>query len=758
MKNYKFALILISALTTNILVAEEELEEVVVTSSFVDQILSDIENPLHIVNGDNISSSASQSLGESIDDLLGVYSTDFGSGVGQPVIRGMSGSRVKVLNNGMVMRDVSGLGADHINDIDLNNIQQIEIVRGPSSLLYSNGSIGGIVNIVDNTIARVDFIKPEMRLGAESQSVNDGDAYNFSFQNNIGGLNLSLAYKDLQFGNFDIPHGAVIHREEEHHDDDHDEDHHEEEEDHEEHEEDMRFLANSDFESKSRRIGISKTGDWGYFGVSSNKVESLYGIPFHGEGHDEHGHEEDHDEDGHDEDGHDEEGHEDERIFSTTNSDILNLEGSYTLNNSLVKEISYFFRDTDYSLMEQHAEAEEEHEEDGHEDEHHSEGPTEFKNIAKEYGAIFDLSNDNLLQKMVINIVSEDVSIIGAEAFMNPSDNKENSFGYYISKQLNRAHLDFGIRHDRISRAGSLSHEEHGHDEDHDEDGHEEEEHEEEMEYFDRDINNTSLALSLGADINDNLDVSFGYARVERAPSAVELFMNGPHLATSRFEVGNTTLDSETSNNVDITFKYQNEGFFGEFTYFRNDVDNYIYLRDETEEEHEEHEEEHEEHEEEHGDHEGLILANYLQRDAEIRGYEFQFGRTMDLARGTLTLSFGRDSLLGEFKDGSNIPRIVPARNIYSISYSENDLELKLSLKDVQKQDDIAESETKTEGYDMLDLRINKTYSLNNDSDFSFSLFAKNLLDEAARNHSSFVKDEVPLPGRNYGIKFNYKF
>ena len=89
---------------------------------------------------------------------------------------------------------------------------------------------------------------------------------------------------------------------------------------------------------------------------------------------------------------------------------------------------------------------------------------------------------------------------------------------------------------------------------------------------------------------------------------------------------------------------------------------------------------------------------------------------------------------------------------------SENDLELKLSLKDVQKQDDIAESETKTEGYDMLDLRINKTYSLNNDSDFSFSLFAKNLLDEAARNHSSFVKDEVPLPGRNYGIKFNYKF
>ena len=745
MKNYKIVVIFLGAFITNIAFAEE-VEEIIVTSSYIDQTLSEIENPLHVVNGEDISSSASQSLGESIDDLLGVSSTDFGSGVGQPVIRGMAGNRVKILNNGMVVRDVSGLGADHINDIDLNNIQQIEIVRGPSSLLYSNGSIGGIINVVDNTIARRDFTTSETRLGLETQSVNDGDTYNLSYQNNIGGLNLSLSHKDSQFGNFDIPNGAVIHREEEHHDDEHDE----EEGDHDEHEEDMGYLANSDFESESTRIGISKTGEWGYFGLSANKVESLYGIPFHGEGHE--GHEEDHDEEGHDE-----EGHGDERIFSTTKSDVFNIEGAYELNNSLVKRMDYFFRDTDYSLIEQHAEGEEEHEEDGHEDEHHSEGPTEFKNDAKEYGAIFDLSNNYFSQKMVINIADEDISIIGAEAFMNPTDNEEKSFGYYISNQLDRFHIDFGIRHDRISRSGSLSHEDHdeeGHeDEDHDEEGHEDEEHEEEIEYFDRDINNTSLAFSLGTDISDNLNLNFGYARVERAPSAVELFMNGPHLATGRFEVGNTNLDSETSNNIDLAFEYQNEGFFGEITYFKNDIDNYIYLRDETEEEHEEHEDE-----EEHGDHEGLILANYLQNDAEINGYEFQLGRVIDLEKGSLTLSFARDSISGEFKDGNNIPRMIPARNMYSISYSENDLELKLNLKDVQEQDNISEGETKTEGYEMLDLRINKTYSLNSESDLSISLFANNVLDEVARNHSSFVKDEVPLPGRNFGVKFNLRF
>ena len=61
----------------------------------------------------------------------------------------MSGPRVKILKNGMVNRDVSGLGVDHLNDIDLNDIEQIEIVKGPSSLLYANGTIGGIINVVD---------------------------------------------------------------------------------------------------------------------------------------------------------------------------------------------------------------------------------------------------------------------------------------------------------------------------------------------------------------------------------------------------------------------------------------------------------------------------------------------------------------------------------------------------------------------------------------------------------------------------------
>ena len=236
MKNLFSALFVVSALSihSEILHSNEinqvsnEVDEIIVNSSYIDSTLSDLDDPIHIISGNNVLFDSTLSLGESLDGLLGISSTDFGSAVGQPIIRGMSGSRVKIMNNSKTLRDVSSLGSDHMNEVDLNDIQQIEVVRGPSSLLYSSGTIGGIINIIDNTIAREDFKDSKLSIGLESQSVNDGDSHDFSYQNNIGGFNLSLAYKDSEFDNFDIPSGAVLHTEEEHHD----EEEHEGEEEH----------------------------------------------------------------------------------------------------------------------------------------------------------------------------------------------------------------------------------------------------------------------------------------------------------------------------------------------------------------------------------------------------------------------------------------------------------------------------------------------------------------------------------------------
>jgi iron complex outermembrane receptor protein len=745
MKRFFINLVLISF----VFFSQEDIEEVVVQSSILDQTSNELEDPLHIVSGEDIENDGTRSLGEALDNLLGVASSDYGFGVGQPIIRGLSGSRVKILNNGMVVRDVSTLGGDHINEVDLNNIQQIEIVRGPSSLLYANGAIGGLINIVDNTIAQEDFDKLSLALSSESQSVNDGSSIGLNFSGNFAGFNVSAAFKDSDFANYDVPDGAIMHMEEEH----------EEEEHEEEHEENLSFLANSDYGSTSARFGLSKTGDWGYVGLSFNNLESSYGIPFHGEGHEGHDeHEEDHEGEEHEE-GHDE--HEDERIFSTTESNVVNLEGSLNVNSSLISKINYFLRDTDYSLTEQHAE--EDHEGEEHEDEmldvhDHAEGPTLFKNDALEYGAIFDFSSNDLSRKISINLAEEEVSIFGEEAYMLPVTSSEATFGLYLGKEMGFGHVDLGVRYDLIDREGSIMEEEHHEDE------HEGEEHEGEVEFFNPDFSALSFAGGIDFDLNENLSLSLNFASVARAPSAVELFINGPHLATSRYEVGDVNLEEERSNNADLSLSWARGEFFADLSYFSNAVDNYIYLQDESEEEHEEHEDE--EHEgEEHHDHGGLILSNYMQKDADFYGYEFEVGRNVVLPNGNFIFTYAMDSVTAEFANGGGfVPRIVPKRNIVTAIYeSNNGFSGAISFKDVKTQKDINEYETPTKGYQMLDARLTKSYDLGklfagSNSKLNVSLFGNNLLDEVARNHSSFVKDEVPLPGKNIGIKFSLKF
>ena len=760
MKVKFYALMAMSLIITQINADEpatdsaENVEEVEVTASILNP--SRIINPLYVIDGSEIEDDATTSLGEAVDSYLGVSIADYGAAVGQPIIRGMSGPRVKILKNGMVNRDVSGLGVDHLNDIDLNDIQQIEIVKGPSSLLYANGTIGGIINVVDNCIAEGNYDKQEFIAGLETQSVNDGDVQHLNYKNNIAGFNVNFGYKNSEFGNFDIPDGAVMH----------DEDH----EGHDEHEEEeeLSYIENSDLEIESTKFGISRAGDWGYFGVSVDNLESIYGIPYHGEHGDEHGdehddhdddhgddHDDDHADDDHDDDDHGDE-HEGERIFSTTDSESLTVKGLYNLNGNLVNSVTYNYRDTDYTLTEAHAEEEghDEHEEEEHE-EH---APTVFSNDATEYGAIFDLSNDNLIQKISLNFVDEDSSIVGEEAFMNPANNEEFTIGYFMSADLDNFYLDAGFRIDQIDRTGSVTDEDHG-----------------DVDYYSIDDDTNSFALSLGRDLSDSLDVNFGFSRVERLPSVIELFMNGPHMATGRLETGNPNLNSETSNNFDITFNFDNGDFYAYASFYINDVDNYITLMDELDD-HDDHDDDHgdehgdDDHDDDHGDdhgdddhddhaeHANLIHADYVQEDAEFRGYEFEFGRTFSLGSGDLTLSFGRDDVNAEFSDGHNVPRINPSRNIYSLSYVENDWVFKLSLKDVEKQNDIGEGESVTDSYQMLNTRLTKTFNLSGPGELKVSIFGSNLLDEVARNHSSFVKKQVPLAGRNYGAKFSYKF
>ena len=725
MKNYYYALVVSALLTINIFA--EEVEEGIVTSSLTKQTVSDLEDPLHVVDGDDVKEGGIQSLGETLDELLGVHTADFGAAVGQPVIRGMSGSRVRVLENGVVVRDVAALGPDHINDINLLNSQQIEVVKGPSSLLYANGGAGGVINVVDNSIATTNIAERVMSLGVETQSVNNGEAVDFSYENNVSGFNVTFVASDSVFEDYEVPAGAVY--PDEHHDDDHADS----EEDHSE--ESLAMLPNSDVENTYTKFGVSRAGDWGYLGFSYSDNEGVMGVPFHVE---EGGHDDDHmdsEEEG--------EEHGEERIFSQIDSNKFDLKGSLVTNAyPLINKVDFSFRDSSYEHLEGHAEEEGHHDDDHSESEeggHGHEEPTLFKTNATEFGVIVDVSAGDLTRKIVFNTAEQDSSIIGEEAFMLPVSTEETTFGYFVSRDYGSYGYDLGVRADEISRSGSIAH----HDDDHaDEAG--------EVENFDKDLSTLSVAFNFDQDFSDNLNVNLGLSRFERAPDVVELFMNGPHLATGRFEVGNPNLDTEISRNVDITFDYQMNNMYATLAYYQNDVSNYIYLRDE------EHDEDHHDSEGE-GEHEGLIHAEFVQEDATLEGYEFEVGSTYELANGTLDISFGRDVVEGKLEAGGYIPRMAPARNFYSASYSSNGYTYSAVLKDVADHEDVAEDETMTDGYKMLNLRVGKEYEILG-ANLKVSAFANNVLDQVARNSTSFAKDAVPLPGRNVGLNIRLTY
>lgn len=758
----------------------DELEEVVVTSSIINSTTSEISNPIHVLDANFITNNASQSIGSLIDGLVGISSSDFGAAVGQPVIRGLSGTRVKLLNNGKVIRDISSLGPDHSNEIDLGHLQQIEIIRGPSSLLYANGAIGGIVNIVDNTIAKQDIESAKFNLGGGYEDGNSGNTGNASFVGNVGGFNLTSSFQYSNLDSYAIPEHAVIH---------HDEHEGEDEgaEGHEEH--GAKTLENSDFEKTGFKLGLSKVEDWGYIGVSYADSSSTYGIPFHGE-HEDHcaeiptpaecseleGKLVEFIDDGHCDavpmpaeciefangEFYELKVEAEERIFADTNSETINLEGSYNFGSGLVKRADYYLRSTSYDHTEQHAEVHDDHGHEAEEEEggeHHDEHePTVFKNDSDEFGLVLDVSSSTGVQKVSLNIAQEEVSIDGEEKFLEPTKSDEITLGYFTSNEFDVASVDFGIRYDQIERKSISGN-------------------------YDKNLLSFSTALS--RELSDNLNVSLGISSVQKAPSASELFIAGDHMVIQRYELGNPNLKTEKATNIDLNFETTLAGFDAKLNLFRNNIANYIYSEDvEVDEDAD------------------LITArldalgkNYLndqgqtdlagltelemsafkQQDAIFKGYELALSKSIALKNGSLGISLGRDYVDAQFKAGGYIPRSVPTRNMLNLSYiTNNGLDILLSVKDVRKQskvsveeehddadadaDDHGHGETVTDGFKWVNLSLTKSIKTSENEVLTVSFFAKNLLNEVARNHSSFVKDEVPLPGRNIGIKANYSF
>ena len=640
-------------------------EEIIISAAHI-QNRSTIVDPVHLISKEQLATDATQTLGESINSLLGLASASYGDAIGQPIIRGLSSSRVRILQNGIIVRDVATQSFDHPNDVSLHDAQQIEIVRGPSSLLYANGSLGGIINIVDNSIPQKALEQTDMGVGLESQTVNEGTVATLAVSGAISdNVNLTYSLADTSFGNFDIPGGHLMHEEEY-----------------------LSSITNSDSERTSHKFGGSYTGDWGFIGGSFTTSEGTYGIPFHGEHHEEE----------------EEEEHEEERVFASTESSAFDIDGLYRFESGYIHSAEYFVRSSSYELAETEDEA----------------IANIFKNEAVEFGIKLDISGNSTPQKLVLNSFTEEVTVRGGlDSPASVSEVSELTLGYYLSKEFATFSLDFGVRHDLNSRVGTFN-----------------------TATYDISNDRTSFAVTLSKELSDSLQLALGLSNVYRAPSAIESFIHSGHLATGRYEIGDPTLVPEKANNLDLRLEYERDNFFVDLTFFNNDIDDFIYLQDDamaqTIDE--------------------LLIARYTQANVSFTGHEFEVGYNFDLAAGDLAISVGTDSVTGELTSGGYLPRITPDRFIVNVDYSRADFQASVTLKEVAEQDQVATTETTTAGYTLLEASVSQKFKVGGNSVLTVSVFGKNLLDEFAQNHTSAVKDEVPLPGTNLGVKVGLDF
>lgn len=672
--------------------APEVLPEVTVTANPFQRQADELVQPVEVLSGSVLDRKRKATIGETLEGELGVSSADFGPGVGRPVIRGQGGARVLVLENGIASMDVSTVSGDHAVSIDPALADQVEIIKGPATLIYGSAASAGVVNVVN----------PRLREKFEDGLHGNFDAsYGDNADERQGALGVVYGWGEgfmlgadvsgRRSGDFEIPGQAERFPEAG---------------------EEVRtgVLENSAVDTRSGAVYGAWITPAHSFSLSASQYRNDYGIPGH-----EHAHE-----DGEEEAGEEHAG-EEGGVTIGMQQDRFDAQGLWFQPFSGFEKARVRVGYNDY----QHTEFE-------------SGAPgTTFSN--RELEGRFELTHQHVgdLRGVVgLQFGDREFQAIGDEAFVPPVDSR--NLGLFVVEELAfGAHrLEAGARIEQVRHAPSE-----GADEDY-----------------------QPLSLSLGAVIN--LDpqhhLRLTAARSQRAPVAEELFAYGPHLATHSFERGSRTLDVETSNNLEIGLDRHNDRFTWSVAAYYNRIADYIYLQESTARlnadgsapdpaEAAEFEEGAPDRVNDEGAleaHGGLLLLDYRQASADFIGAEAEAGYELLQGEATLKARVFGDLVRGELRDGGNLPRITPPRYGVGLDGRWTVLSYGLSLTQVQAQDRVSSQETPTAGYSLLSADLG--YTLNaSDTGWTLYLRGRNLLDEDARRHTSFLKDLAPLPGRS---------
>lgn len=677
-----------------------QLDAVTVEASPFGRAADDLIQPTEVLHGRELDRKRKSNIGETLEGELGVSTTDFGPGVGRPVIRGQGGPRVLVLENGIGSMDVSNVSADHAVSIDPANAEQVEIVKGPATLIFGNGASAGIVNVVNK---RLPTRYTEGFSGSGDLSYgSNGDEKQAAADLNFGinGFVLHADSASRKTDDFDIPGFANP--------------------------ADPRnegTLSNSAVDTRSGALSLSHIAKAGSLGAAVSSYKNTYGLP------------------------------QEEGVFIDLKQTRFDAQG--TLNNpfSFLESLRARIGVNDYTH-------------------------TEFEDAATP-GTVFDNQETEARFEarhqplggfkgvIGVQVIDREFSAVGDEAFLQPVQTR--SAGLFVVEEhpFSWGRVEAGVRVDRVEiepaalrsdgapnvdpRSGLLL----------------------------AKREDTPLSLSLGSLVN--LDpqhhLRLGLTHAQRAPVAEELFAFGPHLATTTFERGNSGFNKETANNFDLSVDRHGMRWTWKLNVYYNRINDYLYLQEadanlnadgSTG-----------------GDADGvpdgtpdtvspegafiapanlsgdeeLILVDYRQADAKFYGLEGETAyRFIEEGAWKLNGRLFSDLVRGELESGGDLPRITPARYGVGFDASIDAWSGELVLTRIARQSRISSLETPTAGFNLLSVDLG--YTLRGAGDFSSRLYlrGRNLLDEDARRHTSFIKDAVPQPGRTVivGVRVDF--
>lgn len=697
------------------------LTEIIVTADPIGARTADeLIPPVTVLYGDELQRRLAGSIGEILDGTPGVANADFGPGVGRPTIRGQQGSRVVVLDDGLPVADVSGEGADHAIAIDARGAEQLEIFRGPMTLVYGGGAAGGVVNVrsfrflpdfAPSSFARIEGSFGEN--GSDRQASVQGEhafSEHFAARASLG-LRRSNEFSIKGFQEIDQQEGF------------------------------RGRLQNSDVSIDTGSLTGLFRDDWGYLGFGVSRWRSDYGIPevfdpqrLRGDGSDEF-----------------------ERIVASY--DRLDLRGELTdpfpgitaLRAKLAvtsfeqEEIEFEFSRSDGSFEESEVEA-------------------EFEN--DQVDLRIDLVHAPIAGwRGVVGLAASDRDFFAetedGSFYVRP--NRTRSLALYVVEELQTGFgsVELGARLERersrpedvlnsevegvtLADGGFVAFPE---------------------TLASRSI--TPLSLSAGAlvELGDSHHFTVGLTRAQRAPTAEQLYAFGRHAAAGTFEVGNPDLRKETYNNLEIGLDRHAGLLRYDFTLFYNRVSDYIFLDSEDD-----------------GTGNPVVvndignrsgegetigcgpgdgglcrLRNQLvaneQADAEFFGAEL--GASLQLREGPvpLNLRVSGDLTRGKLRNGPDLPRITPARFGVGVDTGWQDLSVSVDLQRVNRQNRVGEAESPTAGYTLLSMDLTWRWHAG-PAETTLFIRGRNLLDEDGRRHQSFFKDDAPIIGRAFYLGF----